>query len=47
VRTYSGHGRTVVVTPREIDGKNVVLMVDVPAGVSPQLLDFSRVTLGG
>jgi hypothetical protein len=47
VRTYTGRGRTVVVTPREIDGKNAVLMVDVPAGVSPLLLDFSRVTLGG
>lgn len=46
-RTYAGGGRTVVVTPREIGGKNVVLVVDVPAGVSPQLLDLGRVTLGG
>lgn len=46
-RTYSGGGRTVVVTPREIGGKNVVLVVDVPSGVSPQLLDLARVTIGG
>jgi len=47
VRTYAGRGRTVVVTPREIGGRNVVLVVDVPAGTSPQLVDLSRVTLGG
>jgi hypothetical protein len=47
VRTYTGSGRTVVVTPREIDGKNVVLVVDVPTGASTQLVDLSRVTLGG
>ena len=46
-RTYSGRGRTVVVTPREIGGKNAVLVVDVPFGVSPQLLDLGRVTIGG
>jgi hypothetical protein len=47
VRSYSGRGRTVVVTPREINGKNVVLVVDVPAGASPQLVDLGRVTIGG
>ena len=47
VRTYSGKGRTVVLTPREINGKNVVLVVDVPTGASTQLVDLSRVTLGG
>lgn len=46
-RTYSSRGRTVVVTPREIGGKNAVLVVDVPSGVSPQLLDLGRVTIGG
>ena len=46
-RSYAGSGRTVVVTPREIAGKNVVLFVDVPAGVSPQLVDLGHVTLGG
>jgi hypothetical protein len=47
VRTYTGNGRTVVVTPREINGKNVVLVVDVLAGTPTQLVDLSRVTLGG
>ena len=47
VRTYTGRGRTVIVTPREINGKNVVLVVDAPAGASTQLLDLSRVTIGG
>ncbi|HKW48582.1 MAG TPA: hypothetical protein VJN70_14130 [Gemmatimonadaceae bacterium] len=47
VRTYTGAGRTVVVTPREINGKNVILVVDVPTGTSTQLVDLSRVTVGG
>ena len=47
VRTFRGHGRTVVLTPTEIQGKNAVLMVDVPDGVSPNILDLSRVTIGG
>ena len=47
VRTYSGAGRTIVVTPREIGGKNVVLVVDVPAGESTHLVDLGRVTIGG
>jgi hypothetical protein len=47
VRTYVGGGRTVVLTPRELSGRNVVLVVDVPAGVSPQLLDLGHVILGG
>ena len=47
IRTYTGRGRTVVVTPREIGGKNVVLVVDVPQGVSPNLVDLNRVTIGG
>jgi hypothetical protein len=46
-RTYSGRGRTVVVTPHEISGKNAVLVVDVPTGTSPQLIDIGRVTIGG
>jgi len=47
VRTYAGRGRTVVVTPREISGKNVVLVVDVPQGASPNLVDLNHVTIGG
>lgn len=44
-RTYSGSGRTVVVTPREIDGLDVVVVEDVPAGVSPALIDPARVAV--
>jgi hypothetical protein len=47
VRTYAGESRTVVVTPREIGGRNVVLVVDVPVGTSTQLVDLARVTIGG
>ena len=47
VRTYSGGGRMVAITPREIGGRNVVLVVDVPMDVSSQLLDLGRVTFGG
>lgn len=46
VRTYSGAGRTVVITPREIGGRNVVLYVDVPAGASTAIIDPARITLG-
>lgn len=46
VRTYSGKARTVVITPLEIDGRTVTVMVDVPTGVSPALVDFTRITLG-
>lgn len=44
-RTYSGSGRTVVLTPREIDGRDVVMYVDVPAGAGTNVLDLSRVRL--
>ncbi|HKO17005.1 MAG TPA: hypothetical protein VJU87_12250 [Gemmatimonadaceae bacterium] len=47
VRRYAGTGRTVVVTPREIGGRNVVLVVDVPAAASPNVLDLARVAVGG
>jgi hypothetical protein len=46
-RTYAGRQRTVVVTTREIGGKQAVLVVDVPNGESPQLADIGRVTVGG
>jgi hypothetical protein len=45
VRTYSGRGRTVVITPLEIAGRNVVLYVDVPQGVSPALVDPARIVI--
>ena len=46
VRTYAGTRRTVVITPREVNGRNVVLIVDVPTGVSPALVDPARITVG-
>jgi len=46
VRTYSGSGRTVVITPREIGGRNVVIFVDVPAGASPAVINLDRISLG-
>ena len=46
VRTYTGSGRTVQITPRETAGRNVVVYVDVPAGVSPALVDPARIALG-
>ena len=45
VRTYSGSGRTVVITPREIHGRDVVLYVDVPAGTSPAVIDPGRISI--
>lgn len=46
VRTYTGSGRTVVLTPFERDGQNAVLYVDVPAGVSPAVVNPARITIG-
>ena len=46
VRTYSGSKRTVVITPREIGGRNVVIYTDVPAGASPSVIDPARITIG-
>jgi hypothetical protein len=46
VRTYTGSGRTVVVTPWEIRGRDVVMYVDVPAGASTSLIDPARISIG-
>lgn len=46
VRTYTGRERTVVLTPFERDGKNLVMYVDAPAGSATSLLDPARVTIG-
>ena len=46
VRTYTGSGRTVVLTPFERNGKNAVLYIDVPAGVSPAVIDPARISIG-
>ena len=42
-RVYRGSTRTVSITQKVIDGKNVVLYVDVPAGSSTAILDLSAV----
>ena len=46
VRTYEGQGRIVVVTPREVSGANVVLMVDVPVGTPTALIDPAQIRVG-
>jgi hypothetical protein len=45
VRTFKGAERVVVITPREIGGRNVVMYVDVPAGSPTNVIDLGRVTL--
>jgi len=46
VRTYAGSGRTVVITPREVSSRNVVVYVDVPTGASTAVIDPARITIG-
>ena len=46
VRTYTGRERTVVLTPIDRGGKNLVMYVDVPAGSSTALIDPARITIG-
>jgi hypothetical protein len=43
LRHYESDKRTVDIDVREVDGRPVVLYVDVPAGQSTKLLDFSQV----
>lgn len=42
-RRYESEKRTIEVDVREVGGRPVVLYVDVPAGQSPDLIDFSKV----
>lgn len=44
-RTYAARGRTLLLQISDIGGRPVVLFVDVPQGVSPRLIDVSKVTL--
>jgi len=46
VRTYMGAGRTVIVTPRDVSGRSVVVYVDVPTGTSTNLINADRISLG-
>ena len=45
-RTYDAPGRTIQVRSAEVDGRPVVLYVDVPTGAPLDVLDPSKVTLG-
>jgi hypothetical protein len=44
-RTYGASGRSILLSISDINGRPVILYVDAPAGVSPRLLDLSKVTL--
>jgi hypothetical protein len=46
VRIYRGAGREVVITPLQIDGREVVMYVDVPTGAETSVIDARRITLG-
>jgi len=42
-RHYESDTRTIDIDVREVDGRPVVLYVEVPAGQSTNLVDFSKV----
>jgi hypothetical protein len=44
-RTYDVGGRTIQVTTTEVDGRPVVLYLDVPAGAPTTVVDLTSVTL--
>ena len=45
VKKYSAAGRTVQVSTLEIQGRPVVIYVDVPAGANPNIINPAQVTL--
>jgi hypothetical protein len=45
VKNYSAAGRTVQVSTLEIQGRPVVIYVDVPAGANPNIIQPAQVTL--
>ncbi|HJP58367.1 MAG TPA: hypothetical protein VJ865_00125 [Gemmatimonadaceae bacterium] len=45
VKKYSGGGRALQVSTQEIQGRPVVIYVDVPAGANPNLVNPAQVTL--
>lgn len=45
VKKYSAAGRTVQVSTMEIQGRPVVIYVDIPAGANPSVIDPAQVTL--
>ena len=46
-RVYEVEGRTLRVTTAEVNGRPVVLYVDVPLGAPTDVVDISKVVLGG
>ncbi|MDQ3996824.1 MAG: hypothetical protein M3303_07365 [Gemmatimonadota bacterium] len=46
VRSFTGSGRSVRISPAERGGRTIVMYTDVPAGQSLDVLDLTRVTLG-
>jgi hypothetical protein len=44
-RSYGASGRRIFLQISDINGRPVILYADAPAGVSPRLLDLSKVTL--
>jgi hypothetical protein len=42
-RHYESETRTIDIDVRDVDGRPVVLYIDVPAGQSTDLIDFSKV----
>jgi hypothetical protein len=45
VKNYSAAGRTVQVSTLEIQGRPVVVYVDIPAGANPNIINAAQVTL--
>jgi hypothetical protein len=45
VKKYSAAGRTVQVSTMEIQGRPVVLYVDVPSGANTNIINAAQVTL--
>lgn len=44
-RTYTAEGRAFLVSIGDVRGRPIVLYTDVPAGVSPRLVDLARITI--
>jgi hypothetical protein len=45
VKKYSAAGRTVQVSTMEIQGRPVVIYMDIPAGANPNIINTAQVTL--
>ena len=45
VKNYSGGGRTLQVSTSEIQGRQVVIYVDIPAGANPNIINPAQVRL--